>query len=230
MDNSTLTKRKTEIENEIRDKMNAMYQFEKASERDDLIASDSWATQLKNDTTVLETELNDIKKKLAKLALDQANLAIPASPSLTPEQLLKNAPSSATRASSLATQAYNEPLSGMASQVSGETGNPSHSWSYSDTPAITQAPSLANTINNQIGELFKQVHALTSDQSEERRRLNDEILRLNKLKLNTSRNGGRKTIRKHYKKRGTKAIRSRRTTRRHKKKRGKKSRRIKRYN
>ena len=60
MDNSTLTKRKTEIENEIRDKMNAMYQFEKASERDDLIASDSWATKLKNETTVLENELNDI--------------------------------------------------------------------------------------------------------------------------------------------------------------------------
>ena len=53
---------------------------------------------------------------------------------------------------------------------------------------------------------------------------------LAELNRSITRNGGRKTIRKHYKKRGTKAIRSRRTTRRYKKKRGKKSRRNKRYN
>ena len=132
--------------------------------------------------------------------------------------------------------------------------------SANQTTLATQAPSSASQAptENNVMKIEEKLQNAISDRNDldhpdaehfvdRRKQLDIEIAALkNELKtlrmasanqttlaeLNRSRtrNGGRKTIRKHYKKRGTKAIRSRRTTRRHKKKRGKKSRRIKRYN
>ena len=115
------------------------------------------------------------------------------------------------------------------------------------TPTENNVRKIEEKLQNAISDRNDLDHPDAEDFVDRRNQLDIEIAALkNELKtlrmasanqttlaeLNRSRtrNGGRKTIRKHYKKRGTKAIRSRRTTLRHKKKRGKKSRRIKRYN
>lgn len=203
MNISELTERKKDIENKRDDNRIAMYELEKDSGRDDLIAPDSWATNLKNEETVLENELNDIKNKLAKLAIHepppqraQYGTSRPP-PSLTLEQQISEQRGKILTQKRIADEIYDR------YDLHGNDYSSNYHF-YADEVKKTER------LEAELGQLLKKAKAANTSNGGTRR--------------------NKKHTQKHYKKRGNKAIRSRRTTRRYKKKRDKKSRRNKRYN